>query len=418
MLNLGGRVKKIREKRISLLPKKPIGPYIPQEGVEKLHEFGIPTIGPAKSGVLFGEEAEKAGRRAKRKETIKNIGETIGSLFKAIPELFTKETKEEYQQGVLGAVSVAETTLGVAAKEVAKGLPQYLALDPRLALIPKEKAKEKVNEMSDKFLKQATKDYQLSQTLTIEDPRKFLEKIKDPKFIAKGVARNLPNLMISAGVGIVGNLVGGPIIGGVALFGTGGMLEGGYAYQEAASAGLSHEEAVSVAGKVGIVNGILESLPIAGFLNRTGIGGTLKKRLIRAIVRDVIFQTSEEGGTEGLQEIWSNVIARSYDENRDLLQGVPESVFFGALLGGGMGLGGGVITNVKPSVGLTIEEVEPEVPEVKPEVKKPEPVIPKELESLAVEARKFKSVEKFLKKRVDKSIKKKLQLDDLEFEDD
>ena len=71
---------------------------------------------------------------------------------------------------------------------------------------------------------------------------------------------------------------------------------------------------------------------------------------------------NRRGFTEGLQEIVSNAAATVYDENRDLFAGVPESAFFGSLVGGGVSVGMDItnkgLSDMKQGkFGLSIEDV-------------------------------------------------------------
>lgn len=330
---------------------------LPQKQIDILREAGIPIISTLQTeGLLFGKEAIKKAEEVERRKKLESVKDIVSAIFQGVLKLPTKG--EEFRRGILAGAAAIESTLGIAAKKV--GFEQ----------------------ISEKLLTLAEQDADLAKVgIEIRDPQKFSDAIKDPEFVASGIARNAPNLLLSIGAAITATAVAGPIAGGVVLFGIAGALEGGFAFREAKDAGLSDDQATSVATKVGIVNGLLESLPVANFLRRTGVGNIIRKRILRRVIGDIILQVVEESATESLQEIVSNVVARSYDENRDLLAGVPESAYFGALLGGGAGLGGAVITQVEPSVGLAIKEVEE---------------VPKELQPLAQEARKFKTAEEFV----------------------
>ena len=66
--------------------------------------------------------------------------------------------------------------------------------------------------------------------------------------------------------------------------------------------------------------------------------------LLAAGGKDILLRAGksalQEGATEGAQQVLLNTMAREYDPNRDITQGVGESVFAGAALGGV--LGGGI----------------------------------------------------------------------------
>jgi len=86
---------------------------------------------------------------------------------------------------------------------------------------------------------------------------------------------------------------------------------------------------------VGIANGLLESLPITKLLTRTPVGKQIKQRIVAEIGKRVVKQAVSESGTESLQQIVSNSVAKSYDQDRALWDQLPESAFFGGIMGGG-----------------------------------------------------------------------------------
>jgi len=163
--------------------------------------------------------------------------------------------------------------------------------------------------------------------VNINDDRKFVEKIQDPKFIAQGFSQNLPNLLVSLGVTAPAAVLGAPapVIAGLG-FGVAGSLEGGFAYNEAKQFGATEEEATKAATLTGLVNGMLETLPIFKVLQRSTIKN-VKNKLLSNRVSNILrqgkrvgTQAISEGSTESLQEIVSNTVARIYDENRNIFQ--------------------------------------------------------------------------------------------------
>lgn len=225
-------------------------------------------------------------------------------------------------------------------------------------------------------------------------PQTFVEKFSDPEQAGRAIGANLPNLALALGAGAVGAATGGAPLAFGAAAGTGALLEGGSAYNEAKrfleqsdnpelnKLAEDKEFLEDVAISVGGINGLLESLPITAFLSRNPTGRVLKntimQRSLSALLRSGT-QAIEEGSTEGLQEIVSNAVAQVYDENKDLLEGVGESVFVGSILGGGSQ----VVTDL-PSVtaglpvGLSIKDVSGN-------------------EDLIQEARKYDSADEFVK---------------------
>lgn len=135
-----------------------------------------------------------------------------------------------------------------------------------------------------------------------------------------------------------------------------GLVEGQESYQESRRAGKSVKEsnvtgALSTAG-----NTILESLPIVAFLKGTsktvkkgmvasGIRGIQKaaykifpkvaKGATPSITKEMVTGMVVEGGEEGAQQFWTNLVAKiGYDDTRDLGQGVIDAILGGALTGG------------------------------------------------------------------------------------
>jgi len=270
-------------------------------------------------------------------ESEQSLLSTLAGAGKAL--LQVPQQKEElgvsFRSGILQTASALETTLSQAAKNL--GLK---AIGEKLATLS----------ASDKDLSRVG--------INVQDPVAFSKAIQDPKFMARGIAMNAPNLLGALGAGIIGTTVGGPVGGIASIFAFSGSLEGGFAFQDAKEFGLSDEEAQNVGIIVGVANGILETIPVTRFLNRLKVGRQIKKNILKNITKGVILQTVEESGTEALQEIVSNAVAQSYDENRELLQGVSESAYFGAILGGGVGITGGISTAAGGTIrGLEIEDV-------------------------------------------------------------
>lgn len=296
---------------------------------------------------------------AKVSNTILGVGKEITS-----PEGW-QNFKDDLGYGSLSSVAAATRTAEIGAKKIG-----FDTISAGLA---------RIRERDQGYLKTLQ-----GVGIVVNDPRMFSDKIQDPKFILEGVAQNLPNIMISMGVGLASALTGGgAAIPYIAAFGTSGILEGGFAYNEAKDMGATDDQAEKVATYVGIINGLLEMIPIGRLVNKTknAVGGKVPKMMITEIVKDVLIQMGEEGGTESIQEIVSNAFARTYDKNRKIFDGVAEAGFFGAILGA---LGGGVpaIISAKPRIGLTIEDIrkkkEAEVP-AEPELREEKEILKEEL---------------------------------------
>ncbi len=276
---------------------------------------------------------------------IENIGNGVSE--------FKSSFGEGWNRGVLSTGSVIERVASLGARNVG------------------------LQDISRKLDTLAEKDKELATYgIDVVDTRKFTEKIKDPNFIAKGIGQNLPNMLVAMGAAAPAAVIGAPtaVVGGIGFL-TSGMLEGGFAYEDALSMGVDKKKAEKIAGVVGVINGLLETLPITKLLTRSKAGKDIKRSLIREITKRTVAQASMEAGTESIQEIVSNSLATIYDKNRDILSGVPESALFGGIMGGGMSTAIDVAGRVK-NVGLTIEDVSGQESEA--------------------EARKYKTAEEFM----------------------
>lgn len=330
---------------------------------------------------LASQETEEAFKLTSANIPLRTI-ETIPNTLREIGE----EVEERYRRGVLQTGAALETTGALIFKRIG------------------------ITGLANKLDTLATQDQELANFgIQIEDSRKFREKILDPMFIAGGIAQTLPNFLLSMGVGVGALIAGAPvaIAAGVAFLGT-AALEAGFAALDAKRFGADEETVKKTAFLVGIANGLLEVLPIFKLLTRTAGGNTLKRKITQLIARNIVEQSLLEAGTESLQEIVSNSVAKVlYDEQRNVLAGVPESALFGGILGGGVS----VVTDVSLGlvagqipIGLTIKEVDGQM-EVPDEI---EPLIEedKEIEEAAREFKEEK--EKFLselRKEIEKGIR-------------
>lgn len=106
----------------------------------------------------------------------------------------------------------------------------------------------------------------------------------------------------------------------------------GSTYNEARKAGLDSELSREAASLVAAGTG-LTAIPA----HKVGIFNDQ----IRSVGRRIATAAVAEGGQEGVQTWWENVIAKTfYDPKRPLMQGVPEAVVGSAIVGGTMGSGG------------------------------------------------------------------------------
>ena len=271
----------------------------------------------------------------KTAKTIKTVGEGF---------------KEAWPAGILQAASALEASLGVGLDKMgqARGTRGEIKL---------------FRDVGQKLKQKAIQDLDLAETyakvnLPVLDQKTFLENIKDPQWLGRGIGMNAPNLMVSLGVSAaVAAATKNPAAGIAAGFGTSFGLEGGSAYNEAIRFGLDEDEAVKAGSVVGVINGLLDVLPIGRIISRFPAGKEIKKKILREVTKSVLKQTALESSTESLQEIVSNAIAQTYNSDQKLFEGVVESAFFGGLMGGGVGLvtdiGAAVVSKPETEMRLT-----------------------------------------------------------------
>lgn len=181
------------------------------------------------------------------------------------------------------------------------------------------------------------------------------EWMSDPKegWSARKIARlgagAAPSILINIAATIATLPAGG--IGGYA---TGYLMEGGATYKEAKKMGVDEKKAQFYGTTVGVVNSIFEHM-MPGSLS---LGKKIPKEVLKesaeqvskSIAKDALKKLGKfglsiakngtiEGGTEGIQELWSNIIATNYDKNRKPWDNIIESIV-GGFIGGGVAGGG------------------------------------------------------------------------------
>lgn len=322
-----------------------------------------------------------------------DVGKGAANVVKGLAQTaFTEKGRQEFKdafvEGTPAAVAALQTAGSAVLRKVDAGarkvaetinLPGQVAEFVSNGVIKAPKIKVSgLEQGADKLEAAGQENFKLHKTLEsygvkVADERTFLQKIQDPSFLAKGLGQNAPNLLISLGLAAPAAVLGAPaaVVGGAA-FATSALSEGGSAYNEArdflanspdeSQRALANDRQYleSIAIPVGVVNGLLDSLPITEFLTRSPLGAGLKKQIMKEATGRIIKQAAGEGATESIQEIVSNSVAKIYDENRDVFQGVGEAGFFGALMGGavsGVGDLPGVTKDLKAKAGMSIEDV-------------------------------------------------------------
>jgi len=216
-------------------------------------------------------------------------------------------------------------------------------------------------------------DQQLAKNPEWEKPTD-IGKWEDPVFYARLVSEGVPSILGSVVVGTTAAMATG---GGAAIalpvgFAYSFLTEGGSAYKEAEEFGLSKEEAAFSGNTVGAINGLIESIPLFGWVGGK-IGTKATKEIVEeispSITRNIIKEVKkrgfdsvknflEEAGQESIQQVVSNSVAQSYDEDRSIWDGVLESFVAGGILGGLSGVVKGDVSEViaKPSLQEQVQE--------------------------------------------------------------
>ena len=172
-----------------------------------------------------------------------------------------------------------------------------------------------------------------------------------------GLFGSLPYTTVAAIPEVAGATAGAELAGILGSMGLVGLQAAGEQYHEARQYGLTPAQAMTRAIPRGIGEAALEFAP-AERLMRTliGRGG--------GILRNLWEQALTEGVTEAGQQLWQNILSRTYNPNQPLGAGVLESGVVGGVSGGLMG-GLASIPIGAPRVAPTMQEAsEIEMPEV------------------------------------------------------
>lgn len=184
-----------------------------------------------------------------------------------------------------------------------------------------------------------------------------MKKWDNPVFYARLVGEGVPSILGSVAVGVLAAAAtvatGGTATAASAIslgssFVYGYLSEGGSATKEAIDYGLSKDEAAFAGNSVGAINGLVESIPMFGWVGgsigkeaaqevATKVTGSITKRLIGEAKKRGYSSLAgffEEGTQEALQEVINNAVAMSYNEDRSLWDGVLEAFAAGGILGG------------------------------------------------------------------------------------
>lgn len=151
------------------------------------------------------------------------------------------------------------------------------------------------------------------------------------------VSYNAPSTVASVGIGLVATAVtANPAIGTALGLSAGFSQTVGETYADAKRNKADEKTAQNVSLAAGTIVGAIEALPLGRLLTKSPSGQIIKKSLIKNISRLMVsasIQSGIEGVTEGIQQIVQNALALTYDENRNLFEGLKESISVGAFLG-------------------------------------------------------------------------------------
>lgn len=177
----------------------------------------------------------------------------------------------------------------------------------------------------------------------------------------RATAGFLPSMIVSLASNLVVPIVG-PITSGF-------LMEGGSSYKEAKASGADTKTAFNASVIYGSIAGAIElaqtSLIQAGggkLLEATGadkkvekfLTDKVKSDLLKNILKvsgEVISDAVANGGEEASQQIIQNIVAKTYDENRDIFDGAMEAFVGGTI-------GSSVLTSVGAGGKLIMQEVD------------------------------------------------------------
>jgi len=220
-------------------------------------------------------------------------------------------------------------------------------LDEAKSLVTKLKTKDASNvNVEEKLKASAHQDF----LKTEQEKQQVIEKFGQPKqwsgqWLANEVATNTPQFLASFGAGIATAVITkNPQAAFAVGFSSSYIQESGAAYEQAKGVkGVNESQAQDIANNTGMINALIEQIPLGRALNKAPAGKELKKSLLKNVTTRLISGSQQgltEGGTEAVQQIVSNAWMQTVDENQKLLEGVPESF----LIGGVLGIGGDVVS--------------------------------------------------------------------------
>lgn len=181
------------------------------------------------------------------------------------------------------------------------------------------------------------------------------------------ISYNAPSTATSVGIGLITSLLtANPALGTALGVSSSFSQTVGDTYADAKNNKADEGTAQGVSLAAGTIISAIEAIPLGRLLTKSPAGETIKKSLIKNISRVLIStakQSGLEGVTEGVQQVIQNAFALTYDENRNLFEGVKESISVGMFLGGASDLATEVISSDLKITdkGKTVDQVIKEV---------------------------------------------------------
>ena len=233
---------------------------------------------------------------------------------------------EKAKVGVKSALATAQTHLGVlreANREQAENLRGSMTGN----IGPKAEAQNKQ-------IIQKGREKQVK----IQKEREKLGKAERIKWLAGEIAEATPQMISSLGLGFVASVVTkNPALGVSLGFGSSYAQTTGGLYQDIKELGVDDKKARDAALTGGATSALIEQLPLGKALSRLPQGQQIKKQIVKEVTKTIATQGAIEGSTESIQQIVENATRKVFNENQELLEGVPESFLIGGIMGGAAG---------------------------------------------------------------------------------
>jgi len=310
----------------------------------------------------------------KAKETIKGINlKKIGQWFsagaKTVPSQFKQATglvAESFvkkQQAVNNFYSVAKffglKDKGISPLRGLLGVTAGTQVKPELV----KKTAKKTKELRETGARE--------QRETLERELKDVAPSKGLQGFLEQVAFNFPQMAASTGLTMATAIITkNPALATTVGLSTSYGLGASEVYSEARGHGLSDQEALPLSMAGGVIIGALDFIPLERVIRKSGAIEPIKKSLIKRIASQIVstgIQSGFEGITEAAQEIVGGALARTYNENRDVFEGVEMAALIGAFMGGvtDVSVAGVVgLTGKKATVEQTTADIEKKINKV------------------------------------------------------